>query len=75
MISNLVQLGGFGALTYGTYVEAGRGSACLVGGFLLVVLSLGLEGASVRSALVGIGRRRVARKLAKAQEQQLRSVA
>jgi hypothetical protein len=75
MISNLIQLGGFGALTYGTYIEAGRGPACLVGGFLLVVLSLALEGATVSSAFTGWGKKRTGRKLAKAQEQQLRSVA
>ena len=75
MISNLVQLGGFGALTYGTYVEAGRGPACLVGGFLLVVLSLALEGATVGAAATAWGKKRAARKLERITQRQLKSVA
>ena len=75
MISNLIQLGGFGALTYGTYVEAGRGPACLVGGFLLVVLSLATEGVSVRSSFIGWSKSRAARKLERVTQRQLKSVA
>jgi hypothetical protein len=75
VISNFVQLGGFGALTYGTYLEAGRGPACLVGGFLLVVLSLALEGATVRAAATAWSEKRTARKLERVTQRQLKSVA
>ena len=75
MISNLIQLGGFGSLTYGTYLEVGRGPAYLVGGFLLVVLSLALEGVTVHSAVLGWGKKRAARKLERITQRQLKSVA
>ena len=75
MISNLIQLGGFGSLTYGTYLEVGRGPAYLVGGFLLVVLSLATEGWTVRAAATAWGKKRVARRLERITQRRLKSVA
>ncbi len=49
MISSLLELVGFCALTYGTYVEGGRGPACFVAGFCLLVLGIAVDKAPVKT--------------------------
>lgn len=44
MLANLLQLGGFGAFTYGTYVLGGRGPAAFVGGFALLIIGQAADG-------------------------------
>jgi hypothetical protein len=52
LLSNLLQLGGFGGLTYGTYVCGGRGPAGFVAGFALLIIGQAADGVSLKSQFV-----------------------
>lgn len=51
MLSNLLDVVGYASLTYGAYVYGGRGAAAIVGGLACIVLSLGLDGVTVKPRL------------------------
>jgi hypothetical protein len=58
VLSSLLELAGFAAITGGVYVEAGRGAALLVGGFFLWFLGQATDGvrplAAIRGRAVGV---------------------
>ena len=46
MLSNLLDVIGYGGFTYGAFVLGGRGPAAFVGGFCFLLLSYSLESSS-----------------------------
>lgn len=57
MLSNLLQLAGFGGLTYGTYVMGGRGPAAFVAGFALFIVGQAADGVSLATVARSVGAR------------------
>lgn len=48
MLSNLLQLAGFAALTYGAYVVGGRAPAAFVAGIALLIVGQAADKVSVK---------------------------